>query len=201
MSVLEAIRRATGALHDQLEGELDIVRRLACIGERRSILCRFHAMHATAEAALQPHLRLVPDLEFARRLKVPALRNDLRALGVRTEVQAAEPSLELRASLPTLRSVQQALGVAYVLEGSTLGGRIIRKRVAAAGGSLLGMSFFDGYGPATGEQWRRFCVVLERDCASHVADAVTGAVAGFWFARAALLEKGKQGEMGLSVGR
>lgn len=170
-------------MHDELEGSLDIVRRLMSAAERKSILCRFYALHSAAEAALMPQLRPVPDLGFERRLKVPALLNDLDVLGV----PAAERCPGITAAFPGLCGVGQALGFAYVLEGATLGGRVIRKRVAAAGGSLAGLSFFDVYGSATGDQWQAFCAVLERQCQSRVSPTVDGALAGFGFVRAALL--------------
>jgi heme oxygenase len=194
VSVLEEIRQATKPIHDELEGGLDIVRRLTPVAERKSTLCGFHAIYSVAEAALLPQLRFVPDLEFERRLKVPALLNDLRALGV----PAAERCFDLNATFPVLSCAEQALGFAYVLEGATLGGRVIRKCVVAAGGSVVGLSFFDVYGPATGDQWKRFCTVLERQCKSHVSKAVEGALAGFGFVCAALLD---QGETRLTTGR
>jgi heme oxygenase len=187
MSVLDEIRRATKPMHDELEAGLNIVQRLMCAAERTSMLCTFHALYSAAETALLPQLRLVPDLEYERRLKVPTLLNDLRALGV----QPAEGCFKLTARFAALSGPERALGFAYVLEGATLGGRVIRKRVAAAGGSLVGLSFFDFYGPATGDQWKRFCIVLERQCAPHVLEAVDGSRAGFGFMRAALLDRGE----------
>ena len=148
-------------------------------------------LHALATVVLVQHLRSVPGLEFERRLKLPALRNDLRVLGVPASQWGVGPET----ALPVLGSVEQALGFAYVLEGATLGGRVIRKRVAAAGGSLVGLSFFDVYGPATGEQWVRFCAVLERQCKFRIPEAVEGALAGFRFVRASLLEQGEPADL------
>ena len=181
VSVLDEIRRATKPIHAALESGLDIQRRLMSAAGRKSILCEFHALHAAAEPALLSHLRSVPGLEYERRLKLPALRNDLRVLGVPASQWRVEP----KTALPVLGGVEQALGFAYVLEGATLGGRIIRKRVVAAGGSLVGLSFFDVYGPATGDQWVRFCAVLERQCKPRLSQAVEGALAGFGFMRLA----------------
>ena len=191
MSVLDEIRRATKPVHTALESELDIERRLMSAAGRWSTLCAFYALHAAAEPALLLHLRSVPGLEFERRRKLPALRNDLRVLAVPASQWCAEPNT----ALPVLGGVEQALGFAYVLEGATLGGRVIRKRVAAAGGSLVGLSFFDVYGPATGDQWLRFCAVLEQQCKSRVSQAVEGALAGFGFVRASLLEQGEPADL------
>lgn len=191
MSVLDEIRRVTRPVHAALESDLDIERRLMSATGRRSTLCAFAALHAAAEPALLSRLRSVPGLEFERRLKLPALRNDLRALGVPASQWCGEP----KTALPVLGGVEQALGFAYVLEGATLGGRVIRKRVAAAGGSLVGLSFFDVYGPATGDRWAQFCSVLERQCDSRVSLAVEGALAGFGFVRASLLDRGERADL------
>ena len=49
-----------------------------------------------------------------------------------------------------------ALGVAYVLEGSTLGGRVLGRREP-----LRGLRFFEGYGETTASFWRDLTERLE----------------------------------------
>jgi heme oxygenase len=71
------------------------------------------------------------------------------------------------------------LGVAYVIEGSTLGGKFILARLPPALAPLRGTAtgFLEGYGAATGERWRSFGGVVERAITTpeEVADAVAGA--------------------------
>ena len=88
---------------------------------------------------------------------------------------------------PPVPGPAYAFGFAYVLEGATLGGRVIHKRLRAIGHSLEGVSFFDAYGPLTGSRWRSFCEILERECAGREAEAVTGACEGFAFVRGGLM--------------
>lgn len=70
-----------------------------------------------------------------------------------------------------------------------LGGRIIRRRLAAAGSDLRGLSFLDPYGDQTGERWRAFLTGLEQACADGTAtieQVVQGGVEAFAFADAVL---------------
>ena len=47
------------------------------------------------------------------------------------------------------------------MEGSIMGGRIIVQMLEKAG-ITSGVSFFSGYGEATGQMWQRFTDVLNR---------------------------------------
>ncbi len=71
----------------------------------------------------------------------------------------------------------------YVLEGSTLGGQVIRKRLLARGQAMTGLSFLDPYGPETGRRWKDFLAVLQRECPPDDVRsgeaAAKGAVTGF----------------------
>jgi heme oxygenase len=79
---------------------------------------------------------------------------DLRVLG-------SDPaSLPICEHPPVLGSVAEAAGCCYVLEGSTLGGRVIAKHVQARLGARAPREFLDGYGAGTGESWQAFCAAL-----------------------------------------
>lgn len=55
-------------------------------------------------------------------------------------------------------SVPFAIGIMYVVEGSTLGGRFILKNIQDALGydETNGASYFAGYGNKTGSHWKKF---------------------------------------------
>ena len=61
--------------------------------------------------------------------------------------------------LPPLATPAQALGVLYVLEGSTLGGQVIARQLEKAG---LGAAkrYFTAYGAHTGPRWQATCRLL-----------------------------------------
>ena len=88
-----------------------------------------------------------------------------------------------------IASRAEALGFRYVIEGTALGGRVILRELASHGIDTTELGFLDPHGARTGEVWRRFCGVLERELASApgaLDAAVTGAEKGFAYARACL---------------
>lgn len=176
---LSALRRATAADHSALENEAGIERRLADPAGRAAIVGAFHHFHAGLEAGAHP---LVGGLDgaFQPRSRAEGIARDLLDLGV-------TPGPVLPPEPP--RSAGAALGWVYVAEGSMLGGRIIRRRLASAGCDLLGLSFLDPYGDQTGERWRAFLVLLEQACAEGTAtidQVVEGGKAAFAYADATL---------------
>ncbi|MBL8772825.1 MAG: biliverdin-producing heme oxygenase [Phenylobacterium sp.] len=166
---LRRVRDATREPHQRLERRLDILRRIACADQRRELVGRFGALHVDAETALAPWLSGMAELDFEARRRSPRLARDMAVLGLRAPSGGGEPI--------RLRNVGEALGLMYVLEGSTLGGRVIRRHVEGAGGDLTGLSFLDPYGRRAGERWRGFLSVLS--AAPQADDVVAGSVAGF----------------------
>ena len=113
-------------------------------------------------------------LDFPRRRKVPLIERDLRALGV------GDSTLETARALPGTATLARAAGCMYVLEGSTLGSRILARHLRAALGlgEDDGAAFFHGYGDATGAMWESFVGALDALSeggaeASEVIDAAT----------------------------
>lgn len=165
---LDHLRSTTRDLHDGLEARLDVFARAADPARRREMVARFLAFYRPAEAALARLLSHEPDLEFEARRKTPALERDLKTLNT-------APPADAPIRPPAGRC--EALGFLYVLEGSTLGGRVIDKQLRLRGLSSEGLSFFQGYGEATGARWKAFCAVLER--ADDKAAAARGARSAF----------------------
>jgi heme oxygenase len=80
-------------------------------------------------------------------------------------------------------SVPFALGIVYVVEGSTLGGRFILKNLEIIPGldNGKGVSYFTGYGNKTGSNWKNFLNRLteyeeENNCEDEI---VEGAIYAF----------------------
>lgn len=98
---------------------------------------------------------VLPDIR-RRAEKRLSLRRDLAFLGQRVESLARPRALEIR-------SRATAMGIAYVLEGKTLGSRFL---LAEAKAKLdldaeRGASFFAGYGAETGAMWNAYRATLE----------------------------------------
>lgn len=164
------LKSATSDAHERVERRARVVERLLDEGEQVALMAGFYALHAEVEAAAAPWLQDHPALDFESRRRTPLLRKSLDALGV------DPPSVieAVRAANPA-----EALGLMYVVEGSTLGGKVIRKALAAGGGDLQGLEFLDPYGDATGARWRAFLAVLADLDADDLDAAVDGALQGF----------------------
>lgn len=167
-TILAALRRTTGHDHARLEADLGLVERSLTSARYRRVLEAFHGYHA----AVEEPIRVIPGvislaLDLDRRRKLALLERDLRALGLDGRSLAEIPAAS-GAAVP--RTVGEALGCLYVLEGATLGGRIISRRLASLGvAPAAGGAYFHGYGPHTGEMWRALVVVLDE--ASRALDA------------------------------
>ncbi|MBR7618357.1 biliverdin-producing heme oxygenase [Phenylobacterium sp. 20VBR1] len=172
-TVLARLRAATAEAHQRLEARLDLVERIAIPDERRRLVERYHALHVGAEAGMAPLLAGIVGLGYAGRRRTVELASDLAVVG-------GQPQSGRRIAAPA--NAAEALGRLYVLEAATQDAKAVARQVTARGQNMRGLSFLDPYGAETGERWRKFVLVLEREAAvSEKAgdDIVRGAVAGF----------------------
>lgn len=166
-SALERLRAATRDAHERLDQRMDAIERLADPLLREELLARYAAFYLPADAMLAPHLDDVEDLDFGERSRAPLL---------------SEATPGAHPPFPRPGSRGEALGLLYVLEGSTLGGRMILRELTRRGIEDRRLAFLDPYGAETGRRWRGFIEVLEREIAGDSVSATaaeTGAVRGF----------------------
>lgn len=168
--VVARLRAETAASHRRLEARSDVLARAACRDRRKALVLAFHRLHAAADAGLAPLLAGIPGLDYHRRRRLPLLLADLTALSLRPgpRPQAVKPACPA-----------EAMGMLYVLEGSTLGAQVIRRELAGQGADCHGLSFLDPYGSQTGAMWRDFLVVLNQVAGERPEAAVRGGLAGF----------------------
>lgn len=163
--LLEALKTQTRAQHDQIERSPLMARLFAPAygpAEHRELLLAKLGYYRPLEAALHPFASVIP--QFPARLKVPALEQDCRELGV---AQAALDAVPLCTALPRINCDAQALGVMYVLEGSTLGGLVIVRQLRSVlSEPELKHHFYGGYGQNTMAFWSLF-----RNALMHFAQA------------------------------
>lgn len=137
------------ALEDLLVPRL---RQINTPGDYVRLLKTFYGFFHPLEALIGQYLSSgqLPDLK--QRRKAAFLLEDIAALGYPAD------HLSLSTHLPTITNEAQAWGALYVLEGSTLGGRgitrMMRKQCPQL--RLQHLSFFNGYGEATGPMWVLF---------------------------------------------
>ena len=105
--------------------------------------------------------------DWEQRSRSTAIRNDLRLIGGQCD------PLELDGGL----SRHGVIGVAYVLEGSRLGAKVLLARLAAADHGAARVAAYLRHG--TGEPlWREFLALLEREepaTERELAEAIDGA--------------------------
>ncbi len=188
--ILHRLREETRPQHQALEAALPLGRPGLDLSKDptlyRALLLRFWGFYVTWEAEAAQHATPTLAHVLAARRKLPLLTADLATLG-------ADPTAAPRlhpAALPSFHDNPAALlGSMYVVEGSTLGGQLISRELECAGSFRhgCGYSFFQGYGAATGRQWRSFTLLLESappgqaDCIVAAAQHTFSAFAG-WFA-------------------
>jgi heme oxygenase (biliverdin-IX-beta and delta-forming) len=173
---------ATRAEHERVEGLLPLASPELTLPQYVTLLQGLLSIYTDLEARIDTHLPALEQLEFdwQGRRKLPLLQRDLTSLA--QPVHGAASALRSGA-IPRLSQLSQALGCLYVMEGATLGGKLISRNVEQVLGirSDCGASFFNCYGPATGAKWQIFCAVLERSLGNDSArsEAAAAAVATF----------------------
>lgn len=170
------LRLETRDAHDRIEANPHFARLMApdlTRQEYRALLARLFGHHAPAEASLAQAMALLPaGLDLPRRLSRTALMaGDLAALGFSPARVAALP----RCAGIQLRRREQAWGLLYVLEGSSLGGQVIARHLEALLeiGPGTGAAGMVPHGAATGQLWREFKSMLDQ--AALDGDAVVDA--------------------------
>jgi heme oxygenase len=156
---LAPLRSGTRELHVRLESRLTPQSIVESRDRYALVLSRMFGLYELLEPRLERQLELAwPELDLAGRRKLPLLIGDLRELGLEASAIAALPRC---AATPDPASPDEALGCLYVLEGATLGGKIILRSAAGLGidgGS--GGAFFGAYGDQVGRRWREFGAAL-----------------------------------------
>lgn len=134
-----------------------------------------HDVHKNTEEVVYPLLsQIIPDLD--QRKKKHLIEEDLLFLNHnKTTSSTVFDKIEM--------SVPFALGVFYVIEGSSLGGRFILKNIVNNKqlSNDQGVSYFKGYGDKTGSFWKNFLNILaEYEQNNNGADSIIeGAVYAF----------------------
>lgn len=93
--------------------------------------------------------------DYRQRRKTQSLVNDIKWL------KGAAPAFDQSISVPEITNSLQAYGALYVLEGSTLGGKIISKMISKQlGVDDQAITFFKSYGDNLEVMWNLFTANL-----------------------------------------
>lgn len=154
------VKERTKALHQETE-EL-LLPKLATIGtpdDYARILEMFYGFFLPVQQRIETQLSATEIPDLADRRKAASLLHDLAAIGKPGE------QLPLCTILPAIKNKAQAFGALYVLEGATLGGRIMTRMLRANNAFPVpeeALHFFAGYGDQTGSRWASFLQALNR---------------------------------------
>lgn len=169
---LQKLRTATAQSHTALE-ELpvskSIIKPEVSNQEYINYLTLMYNVVKDTEENIYPIIEHIFE-DLGERKKTHYLENDIKKLGAKLpEGKTPLTSTGFNAS-PGF-----AVGVMYVIEGSTLGGRVIYKNINSSLGHTEedGASYFAGYGNTTGSHWKKFLekfttYTIDNNCEAEV---------------------------------
>jgi len=198
LSLSAQLREQTAPLHGRIEALLRLPGAIQTRADYQSWLARFLGLYEPLECSLAKFSEWNSlGLSMLARDHSICLVDDLVALGI-------DPRKPLRAShtlLPDLPTFAHAIGALYVIEGATLGGRLIlRDLELRIGAPIAGATrFFGGRGEAVGPMWQSFRAALDEFSLQQPQlcnDVVVGAERTFramlvWFAPFCAAEVGR----------
>ncbi|RYG22852.1 heme oxygenase [bacterium] len=154
IGAMARLRAETRGEHERLEAEVNLHRLTSSLSDYKEALAAFYGLYA----ALEPILRTtVPwhklGLSAEDRQKLPLLEEDLAA------VKLSFARLPICERVPYPATASAAIGSLYVLEGSTLGGKLIEHSLRS--NLDLESRFFASYGASVGSMWREFGAAVE----------------------------------------
>ncbi|MGM0481905.1 MAG: biliverdin-producing heme oxygenase [Pseudomonadota bacterium] len=179
-SILEQLREQTRPAHAALEAQALLQRLLSSqLTEReygqllQSMLAFYQSLESELIPATAALLARHPDPDYRYLPRAPLLANDCRALGFDSrDVNHSPVSPRLDGSGVYL------LGVLYVIEGSSQGGRLIARHLDHTLGikQNSGASFFNIH--RWDNSWTAFRQWLSRDLAYHYQDDIKKMIKG-----------------------
>lgn len=154
------LRRQTAPAHERLDDLIGSSGWLNSVDGYRTLLQRFYGYYQPLEAVLRDAVsRFDLPLDLAARQKSRLIARDLAALGLSDDRLRSIPRAP---ALPATESREAALGCLYVVEGATLGGQVIARRMRQEFGAPIesAVAFFSSYGADVGQRWLTFCSLL-----------------------------------------
>lgn len=157
--LLARLKKDTLVEHQKCEATFPLFGEHTQKSEYKAYLESMHKIYTEIEEHILRHQETLPAaLELEKRCQKRLwIEQDLNTL----QTDATPPHSKLNLTESSLAGV---MGYLYVLEGATLGGQIISKRLKQ---SLNlddnQLNFFSGYGPQTGPMWKNFTKVAEEN--------------------------------------
>ena len=154
----ERLKFYTKSNHQSLEGiVMDRINAICTKQDYVLLLKTFYRFVGSFEKAVRDHLDYSLLEDYSRRTKIDYIISDLTWLGKSLH------SFSETTFITKIQSSPDALGALYVLEGSTLGGKIISKiiREKLNFSNNSGLLYFNCYNDQTMDMWRKFKEFLD----------------------------------------
>jgi len=151
----EQLKDSTQASHQALEKKMvSIIKKIRTRQDYVNFLKLMYGYYSALERRVQEY---VSEMEIGKRRKAERLLEDISYF-------ESTSTPDLCNELPPISSHAEALGAMYVMEGSTMGGKIIARMIEGQAGinGPSGFSFFNGYGEETGKMWEEFKLFLNK---------------------------------------
>lgn len=186
--VMESLKSATAEIHNQVESlafSNNIMNGSLTMEQYKWLIWQNYILHASSESLIDKVLpvELKNELNLSKRQKLRLLQRDIHHLNI------TNYSKNL---LLDINSAAKSLGVMYVLEGSTLGGAVIRRHLESNPrlSAVTQYNFYGCYGQDTGKMWMEFKAVTEKysvenSCEKEIVDSAVN----FFQAFGALLKE------------
>lgn len=168
-SPLQRIRFATWSRHQRIE-QCAVLKRLfskqCTLADYAAVLAKLYGFYSVTEPLLTKLLADEAEPIFHGPSKTALLVSDLQMLGYWPPLADRLPACQ---NLPVLVTVDDAIGMAYVMEGATLGGHVISQHLARHFGTMAqpALQFYGCYGEATETHWLTFKQVLNQRYANN----------------------------------
>jgi heme oxygenase len=169
--ILTELKNQTRPQHDSVEGNpfgKAMMAGTMSLEQYKEFLQKFYGFHLSLEQALADFNWSEVGIDFDERRKIAFLEQDLRALGLTDADIALLPKAD---DLPPMKSIEEAVGVMYVMEGSTLGGQIQARQVQKmfGFGAENGAAYFSSYGANVGVMWKAYSEAIVRAASDNAA--------------------------------
>ena len=167
--VSEYLKQNTAEFHDAAEKLFNsekIFNKTFTLEDYKKIINTNYLMLLHSEDQIFNSLneKFAEKLQLDQRKKLPLIEKDLENLSLKN--RATSHALEIN-------NENEALGMMYVIEGSTLGGNVIAKQLSKTEGfDNVAFNFFGCYQENTGPMWKNFKEVLDTEVTEENYDEV-----------------------------
>lgn len=173
----EVLKASTDMEHRAIEAAVNFKEIVSSAKSYSLLLEKFYGYYFPIERRLHEFTNSLLELgiNLTERKKIHLLEHDLMLLGIKTN------TTNLCQNLPPLSNVYQAMGVLYVLEGSTLGGQVIHKHLMNQNSfsKKSELKFHLGYENQTIQMWNQFKSSLNLIPGNHESEVIATAQSTF----------------------